>query len=415
MNKIPACIIVDPYVSSQVLCQGLRNRGLEPIALIVNDWSDPVWKANRLQGISFAKMIECLTPEQIADLPQKLQEYDIKGFIYGHEGKAIKKADNIARKFFPQFANSGDSIIRTDKYHMQEACRNAGLKAVRQFLIHSLADIQTQQKAITALLPVVIKPLYSAGSEGVTTAHTFAEVKKSVEDLLGQTVMMGKVNEILIQEQLQGTEYFVDTVSVNGKHTACAVFRYKKIFYNNKIIYRYEELVDHRSDEAQSCIEYIIQVLNAIQFQNGLAHSELFLTAAGPCLIEVNGRISGFYGTINTLVKYVYHCNQVEYLADLLLGKNPEPPLASAGTQHAMLLNLQNWRPRVISEFNPTELNKFPSYREHYMTKTAGTRMDEPNQLQDTVAYISLAHSSQQQLFADAEAIFALEKAEVLF
>lgn len=412
MNKKPACLIVDPFVSPHTLCEALKNQRIAPIVLLVDTWTDPNWIANRIKGLQVEKTIECFSAEQIDNLPSQLQEYDVVGFIYGREGPSIAKADAIARKFFPQYANPGDSTLRTDKYEMQEACRRAGLKATKQILIHAEQDIFVQQEFINRLLPAIVKPLHSSGSIGVTACKTFAEVQQAVSVLMGQKIVAGEVKEILIQEQLMGTEYYIDTVSLHGQHTVCDIFRYDKLFCNNSFIYHSQELIDHETKEAQLCIEYVTRALDAVQLQHGLAHTEVFLTESGPCLIEINPRISGGYGIVNKLVKYAYSTNQAEIFAKGLAGEiSPVTKLSGC----AMILDLQNWIPRTIGKFDEAALKKFSSYQEHIVLKTEGTYLGQPQSLLDTVASILLWGPSRDQVYQDAEEIFSLEKSGKLF
>lgn len=413
--KKPACIIVDPFVAPHILTHALIEQGIEPIALLVDTWSDPAWKADRIKKAKFAKIIECYNENQLNDLPQQLQDYEILGFVYGREGLSIQKADNIARRFFPQFANPGASEPRIDKYVMHETCRQAGLLVPKQIRIFSESEYQQHHEFIASLLPAIVKPTHSSGSRGVTLCKTLDEVQNAVHHLFQQTYDTGKVDELLIQEQLLGMEYYVDSVSINGKHQICSVHRYNKIPYKNRFIYRWDEALDKRSDESQQCIAYVTKALDAVQLHHGFGHTEVFLTPQGPALIEINARMSGGYGMANKLTKYIYNSNQPEFYAQAISGKADVTTSTAAPLQHGLLICLQNWEPRTIGPLNVAALKKLSSYRDHLMVKEAGTYLKDPESLQDMVAYALLTNTSEAQLFSDAETVIALEKAKQLF
>ena len=413
--KPRACLIIDPFVSPKILSQALLDEKIVPIAIITDTWSDPQWKMDRMKEAYFEEIFECFTNRQITELAKKLKKYEVVACIYGREGKSIYKADFITHTLFPQFANPGQSSWRTDKFAMQEICRNYGLHTVRQLRIDSEHSLIAQTELITSLLPVVVKPSQASGSLGVAICNTLDEVTQAIKFLLGKKFATGIIDEVIIQKQLHGTEYFIDTVSLNQQHTICGIFRYKKVLFGNTWVYHWTESVDHQTKEAKSCIEYVTNVLDAVQMHHGLAHTELFLTNQGPCLVEINPRISGSSGFINKMAKYLYGMNQAECFAKALTSNKKLEPLAKPLNVHALILSLQNWKPRAIKNFNAALLQNFLSYREHIVLKKAGSYLDTPKSLHDTVAYVLLVNPSLEKLHQDAEKIFTLEENECLF
>lgn len=417
MNKKPACLIVDPYISGSMLCNALIAEGIAPIGILVDNWSDTDWRAERIKDIPFAKLINCFSAAEINNLPNAVEEYEIKGMLYGREGKSIYTADIIAQRYFPQFANLGDSAPRANKYAMHEACRQQGLLIAKQLHLSSSHISTAQQASINNMLPVVVKPTYGSGSQGVIICENFFEVEAAVKSLFSESFTLGEVSELIVQQQLMGTEYFVDMASIKGQHTACAIFRYHKILVNNRFIYQWAELVDHRSEEARACIHYVTQALTAIGMCNGLTHTELFITSQGPALIEVNPRVSGAYGIMNKMAKLAYDTNQIEFFAQALSGVPKVYPCRENHSPNGYTLDLllQNWTSRKIGKLNIEALQKFASYHGHVLLKNEGTEMGVPTSLEDAVAHVILWHTSEQQLHEDAQAILALEKAELLF
>lgn len=75
----------------------------------------------------------------------------------------------------------------------------------------------------------MLKPLASAGSDGVYFAASEAEARTAFDTILGGRNVFGADNgAVLIQEFLQGTEYVVDSVSHRGQHRVCCLWEYDK-------------------------------------------------------------------------------------------------------------------------------------------------------------------------------------------
>ncbi|MHC0449482.1 MAG: hypothetical protein ACRY3E_05305, partial [Candidatus Lariskella arthropodorum] len=109
---------------------------------------------------------------------------------------------------------------------------------------------------------------------------------------------------------LTGDEVIIDTVSYNGKHFfSCCAIQNKRII-NNTPVYFYAKFLPETDSISIKSFSYIKKVLDAIEFRNGMAHSEVMLTPE-PKLIEVNPRVSGSQGAINKQAQRMYSKDQV--------------------------------------------------------------------------------------------------------
>ncbi|GMH73827.1 hypothetical protein TrRE_jg10511 [Triparma retinervis] len=122
------------------------------------------------------------------------------------------------------------SRARRDKYHMGEAVRAAGLRAVQQELfgegkIGEVKRFVEGCKDEEGNFRVVLKPVASAGSEGVYFASNEEEVEGYYNEIINSTNVFGHLNtSVLVQEFLAGKEYVVDSVSVEGIHKTVAIW-----------------------------------------------------------------------------------------------------------------------------------------------------------------------------------------------
>lgn len=155
--------------------------------------------------------------------------------------------------------------------------------------------------------PVVVKPVESAGSDGVKLCNTFDEAKEHFDLLIHSQQRVGGSGchaAVLCQEFLRGKEYVVDHVSRDGVHKTTMCWVYDKRPANGAAFVYFGLLpVDAESPEAKLIIPYIRGVLDALGLKNGPSHGEVMITDDGPCLIEMNCRAHGGDGNWIPLVR----------------------------------------------------------------------------------------------------------------
>jgi hypothetical protein len=83
------------------------------------------------------------------------------------------------------------------------------------------------------------------------------------------------------------------------------------------LIDEYADSVSRTAPQFSTVSRYVEKVLDALQIQNGPAHSEVMLTAYGPRLIETQARLAG--GIDFAVVEECNGYSQVSVLADSLI------------------------------------------------------------------------------------------------
>jgi len=155
---------------------------------------------------------------------------------------------------------------------------------------------------------------------GVVRCQSPDEVRQAFSDLIGRDCYGNVCNGALIQEFLAGTEYIVNTVSVDGEHKVVGVFQYdKRHAYGSDFVYFGIRAVGDQHSERTSIMDYAVNVLNAIEFDNGAAHLEVMLTKRGPVLVECNCRLAGCAGDIDKCEELLSGRGQIELYADAML------------------------------------------------------------------------------------------------
>lgn len=191
--------------------------------------------------------------------------------------------------------NSYKNIDRyVKKSAMHQALQDHGVRSIRGKIIRSFAEAEQFMNEI-GTQKVVVKPTRSAGSYGLRLCSSKEEVKAAIEYVSTHANYMGqRVEEILIQERIFGTEYIVNTMSRHGKHKVTSIWKYHKLETGTGgYVYNSCESVNELEVGHSELIEYSYAVLDALEVSDGPVHGEYMVDEKGPVLIEVNCRPMG--------------------------------------------------------------------------------------------------------------------------
>ncbi|MEE4546840.1 ATP-grasp domain-containing protein [Streptomyces sp. V4-01] len=185
------------------------------------------------------------------------------------------------------------SHARRDKAAMAEAVREAGLRTARQLRAETEHDLVEWHRKTGGR--IVVKPLSSAGGDGVAFCDTPEQSAAAFRRIVGAPDIFSLPNTaVLAQEYLVGTEYIVNTASLDGAHHAAEIWRSARFSVNGiRDLSGGCWLVPRQGDLHDTLVAYAFGVLDALGVRHGPAHVELKMTPQGPCLIEAGARLSG--------------------------------------------------------------------------------------------------------------------------
>ncbi|OCW22635.1 MULTISPECIES: ATP-grasp domain-containing protein [unclassified Pseudomonas] len=216
-------------------------------------------------------------------------------FIIAGAETGVLLADLLNERLQLPYRNDFDKTnARRNKYDMIQCVAQAQLPAPRQFVAGSwaLADGWIKDHGH---FPLVVKPLDSAGADGVFICADRQACETAVGKLLGATNKLNLPNtQVLIQEYLAGTEYVVNMVSLNGQQLVTEVVRYQKQrTKEGGVLYDIDELIGPDSSVYPLLVDYTRAVVRCLGIRNGPSHAEVMFTAEGPKLVEVAARTDG--------------------------------------------------------------------------------------------------------------------------
>lgn len=426
-NAAPAVVVCTPYSTGCCVALEAQRRGYKLICLWSTGFSEAMKKHVPVscQGslVYDAELEESATLDDTAAsvlTTARELSYEIVACICGGEA-GVDLADALSEKL-GLLSNGTHVKNRRDKKVQQELIHQAGLRSVRQCAGKCVADVDDFLRNET--YPVIVKPLDSAGSDGVKKCDTYEEATAHFELLTGgyEKVNGGTCEEVLCQEFLKGNEYIVDHVSRDGVHKSVMVWLYDKRQANGAAFVYFGELpIDSESEEAKVLIPYVRAVLDVLDVRNGPSHGEVIITEDGsPCLVEINCRANGGNGTWQPLCKAIAGYSQVEAAVDAYLeedkfqklpDKHPSPFLAQG-----QLVDLVSHTTGTVKATPGFEVMKnLPSFVFIETHVQPGTRVVPTVDLVTDIGCVVMMHADKEVLERDIEVIRQMEKHNILF
>eukprot|EP00600_Ochromonadales_sp_CCMP1393_P003118 CAMPEP_0174978690 /NCGR_PEP_ID=MMETSP0004_2-20121128/14353_1 /TAXON_ID=420556 /ORGANISM="Ochromonas sp., Strain CCMP1393" /LENGTH=988 /DNA_ID=CAMNT_0016230109 /DNA_START=105 /DNA_END=3071 /DNA_ORIENTATION=+ len=342
-------VVVDPFSTGAHLAAEINQRGYK-CARVFSAWDSPV--ASLVQKglkIDYCATIQhndrLAEPDKaVAETITALKElpFPIVAILPGAE-TGVELADQLSARMGLRSNGTAKSLARRNKYYMGEAVRRAGVRAVKQANCSTVAEV----KAFLQTLPgvakkAVVKPVQSAGSDDVFLCADEDEAVTAFTRIHGTMNGLGLQNDcVLVQEYLQGKEYVVDKVSLDGNHKLMAIWEYEKRPVNGaNFVYFGMRLVPPDQPKCKVMVAYADQVLDALDIRHGPSHMEIMLDSRPkqpqqplqnnsnegdeeveylPCLVEVGARCQGGEGTWLSMCKEAVGYTQVEMALDVYL------------------------------------------------------------------------------------------------
>ena len=291
-------IVVECISTGKNYIEDIINRGYNPVVLHLKDsdtedgkkFGEHVLDEYKLIPYEFDMIYEKDTFEETL---KEVRKFNPLLIVPGNERGVV-----LATKLSHELGLLGNSIENIDaltlKNEMHNRLAQRGLRSIKGKVVNCL-DEALEFYDSENLKEVVIKPTYSAGSTSVRICLNRDEMIESINQLFDNVNYYGDgIEELLIQERINGTEYIVNTVTHKGIHRVTLIWKYNKVKTSEgAIVYDSCETVNELSLGEAEMVEYAYRVADALEIQYGPVHGEYMIDEKGPVLIEVNCRPCG--------------------------------------------------------------------------------------------------------------------------
>ena len=403
--------LAEPFSSASLIPPVLRDAGLSPVA-IIDSTLPGIGALTSFRGDEYDAVID-----HTGDFDSTVDALDATGQVVGivpGTDRIEPLCGELAAVLTPDRTNVAELAgARRNKYLSHLAVAAHGLPILRQVCSADPEEIAAwiEREGMRGR-HLVVKPTTSAGTDGVGFAQYGEGWRELHANLLGKVNRYGAVNEeVLVQEYVTGTEFAIDTVSFDGRHSVTDLLRYRKVHNEHGMaIYDSVEWLPYDTDAYRDLLDSGLGALDAVGLRYWAAHTEVMMTTDGPRLIEVNPRPAG---AMNPLVTEIATgTSQVTRIVDICAGRGPELPAGFVLRQPVMAVFLIAHSSGVVRNAEILEkARSLPSYHSPMFLVQSGARVEATTDIVSsmTMGYIILAHDRLDQVYADRETIRELE------
>lgn len=352
------------------------------------------------------------TGSNLQDIVDKLKKYNIQYLLVGAES-GVEFSDLLSEQLGLITNGTAKSEARRNKFKMIEALKEKKLQSVEHIKSDKLSEISAWCLK-QGSWPIVIKPLKSAGSEHVFFCNSINEIADAFNQIFGNNDSYGKKNlEVLAETYLDGTQYLVNMVSVQGKHILSDLWvLVKKEIPGGREVHDYQRLLPSSFHLKDQLIEYTCNVLDALEIKHGASHNEVFATKNGPTLVESASRIMG---AINPY--FISECVGRSQL-ELTLASHLQPEKLTEADMQDYKLKKYLWAKMLISSQSGIvkkinfldEIKALPSFKGISLYTDLGQRVEKTVDLVSIPGIVYLCHEDEQVIQNDYEKISILEQ-----
>ena len=288
------------------------------------------------------------------------ETHNVDAVITDNCDYSLYTASVVASKFRLPFTSVKSALFSNDKFSQREACKRFGI------LQPEFYKVRTPQEAVASAAeidyPVVIKPVDSRGTFGVTIVHNAEELMDAYFDAVSHSPSLTLICEKFIEGELVTVDGFCFS---NGHQSLTVASR--KFAEGKKPITKSVSYPSLHDDELKSrLLKNHHLVVEALGYSFGHTHGEYFVTKDSEIyLVECANRGAGVYtsSTINPLITGIdlnqIFLNQVLGCDDFQIEHEKKNYMQRA----AILLFLDFKVGKVIKSINFNEVKKLDFIR----------------------------------------------------
>lgn len=402
-------VIVDAYTTGRFVAPLINANGYPCIHIQSSKEIISAFVPTFIEG-NFIKNI--IYDGDIRSVVECLSNFEVIAVIPGAE-TGVVLADLLGNSLGLHASNNLQlSHARRNKYEMVNCLVKHDIPHAKSFRSVHLEEILNWVEA-HGKFPVVVKPLSSAGSDGVKICNNMSEVINAFNAIINVKDIFNKINTIvMVQEFLEGQEYIINTVSYDGKHKIVDIWRKFKNKVDGIPINDYAEIVMPSESDYVFLPTYIFKVLDALGIKFGAGHSEIMMTDNGPILIETAARLEGSIDP--SAVHEATGDSHVACLVNSYLNRDKflrQYSLSSAVkkyVRHTFLASPMTGVVTVVPDLQ-TIVN-LPSFHSLVFRYERGDNLVKTTSLVDFPGFVYLVSEDRQQVEADYQIVREYEK-----
>jgi len=175
--------------------------------------------------------------------------------------------------------------------------------------------------------PIIVKPLDSGGSRGITKLDSLDGLKEALLVAYGRSC----TEQAIVEEFVDGREFSVEALSHEGKHYILQITDKVTSGAPHFIEMQHHQPADISSNVANRIKSMVEKALTALKIENSPSHTEIKLNSRGELyIIEIGARMGGDFIT-SDLVRLSTGYDMVKGAIELAVGKFEVPQIGEMG------------------------------------------------------------------------------------
>ncbi|WP_419961129.1 ATP-grasp domain-containing protein [Psychrobacillus sp. BM2] len=245
-------------------------------------------------------------------------------------------------------------------------------------------------------LPCIIKPTDSSGSRGVQLKYDLGNLEESYM----YSNEHSKTGEVIIEEFLQGREFSVESISVDGNPKIIAITEKETTGAPYFVEMGHMVPANITKSEEQQIISTVEATIKALEINNGPSHCELMLTESGPKIIEIGARLGGDNIT-SYLVPLSTGYNMVKASINCAINQeNNEKILYNRFSIIKYIDTINSGRIKGINGLENVENS--PYFIEMKISKKIGDKHEKVKSSSDRIGYFIVSGEDRESLIKEA-------------
>lgn len=399
MSNNIVIVIVDPASSGKKYSIVAKKSGFKTVALMTRKVFPEILN-NSLETNDYDEVYFYRNIDETVDF---LCRKEAKALIPGSQ-TALKLIDLLAARL-GVIGNPVESTEnRINKALMKKVLKAKNIKCADYILCN---DVKTALSWIKdRKYPVVIKPLEGMGSIQVKMCNNEQEVMKAVNEICKlDTLFTGIPGSFLVEESIDGDEYFMNLISeAQEKRELISFAKYEKIQVDGfASVYRNIFSLPLDSVLAKETYHYVNDVNSALSVKYGISDVEFKISQTGPQFIELNNRLPG----ANTpyLINKCSGFNCYSENIKIFLGEK-RTIKQIIFKRHYCVCCLCNDEEGVVQKIDGLDLiKKLPSFDSADIFPCTGKWVPRTKDLLSSWGYVYLIHEDPLVLRMDSECV----------
>jgi len=268
------------------------------------------------QGLSHADVHFVKDSLDIASHLQIAKTYNVDGIVTDNCDFSLYTSAVVAKALGLKFNSIESAFLSNNKFEQREKCCSNGIVQPKYYRVRTFEELQTAAENLG--YPLIIKPVDSRGTFGVTIVNTADDLSMGFYDAICNSAS----HTVICEHFVEGTLVTVDGFVFKNGHHALAVasrsFQEGVKPVTKEIIYpaKFDNKLNSRLMQNHE------SVVRALGYSQGHTHGEYIVTNDEEIyLVECTNRGGGVY-TSSTIVPNITGINLNELLINQSLDKD---------------------------------------------------------------------------------------------